>query len=850
MAKSETPMMQQYYKIKAQYPDAFLFYRVGDFYELFEDDAVRGAQILELTLTYRNKNSENKTPMAGVPHHAVQNYIDILVDKGYKVAISEQIEDPKLAQGMVKRDVIQLVTPGTAMSDKQGQVSENNYLTSLFIEQQKFGLSYADLATGEVQTTTFGDFTSVFNELLNLKTKEVVLNQELTKKERELLEKANIVISTPFSAKTDQSEISFVSQNLIDPLEIKSTKQLVEYLLATQKRSLAHLQIAVSYEPQNFLQMGHMVKQNLELLNSSKTMKKSGSLFWLLDHTKTAMGSRLLKHFIERPLIQLPEITARQNVVQAFLDDFFTRESVIEALSGVYDLERLTGKVAFSNVNGRQLLQLAQSLNKIPEILAVIAQSGNQVLQDFAATIDPLPEIAAQITAALVADPPISIKDGGIIKKGYNAKLDQYLDAMNNGKQWLAELEAKERAETGISTLKIGYNKVFGYYIEVTNSNKDKVPLDRYQRKQTLTNAERYITEGLKEKESLILEAEEQSMSLEYDLFVELREVIKQKIPQLQKLAQQVATLDVLANFAVLAEKNNYVRPEFVAERQITITEGRHPIVEQVLTNADYIPNDVLMDEQTDIFLITGPNMSGKSTYMRQLALIVVMAQIGSYVPATVAKLPIFDQIFTRIGAADDLISGQSTFMVEMDEANQALKHATVNSLVLFDEIGRGTATYDGMALAGAIIKYLHDKVHAKTLFATHYHELTALEDSLANLKNVHVGATQKNGELIFLHQVLPGAADESFGIQVARLAGLPNKVIADASQILQQLEAENQSSLKATQQLELFEEVTPANPLHEVIIDSLKNLYLADKTPLEVMNLLSQWQAELKDEE
>lgn len=852
MPQADTPMMQQYRKIKAQYADAFLFYRVGDFYELFEDDAVKGAQILELTLTHRNKNVEHPIPMAGVPHHAVQSYIDTLVEKGYKVAISEQLEDPKLAEGMVKRDVIQLITPGTMVDDRPNHAKANNYLTSVVLTSAGYGLGYADLATGEIETTHLVDFDSTFNELLSLRTKEVVWSGALTDQQKDYFAKANIIISKPFKPEQPSSETSFVTQNLTNEEERLSTSQLIDYLVATQKRSLAHLQIAKTYEPSSYLQMSHVVKQNLELLNSNKTQKKAGSLYWLLDQTKTAMGGRLLKQWIDRPLIRKQDIVARQEMVEALLDDYFTRESVLDALAGVYDLERLTGRIAFGSVNGRELLQLARSLKQVPLILATLRQSQSKTLLDFAAQLDPMQNVAELITTALVDDPPVSTTDGGLIRPGYNDQLDRYVDVMTNGKRWVAELEAKEREQTGINTLKIGFNKVFGYYIEVTNANKANVPEERYQRKQTLTNAERYITPELKEHEHLILEAENKSTDLEHELFVKLRDQIKQYIPQLQKLGQEIATLDVLADFAVLAEKNQYTKPTINEKNQnIQIVNGRHPVVEQVLAKRDYIPNDVLMDESSNIFLITGPNMSGKSTYMRQLALIVVMAQIGSFIPAETAKLPIFDQIFTRIGAADDLISGQSTFMVEMNEANQALMHATKKSLVIFDEIGRGTATYDGMALAGAIIKYLHNNIHAKTMFATHYHELTTLDQTLTHLKNVHVGATEKNGELIFLHKVLPGAADESYGIHVAKLAGLPQPVLAEATTMLHQLEQDQHSaSTKNTEQLALFDSEDTISDVEKDVISTIKSLYLADKTPLELMNTVSQWQQELNNED
>ena len=857
MAKKDTtPMMKQYYEIKEQYPDAFLFYRVGDFYELFEDDAVKGAQLLELTLTHRSNKTENPIPMAGVPHMAVDSYVNTLVEKGYKVALCEQLEDPKHAKGMVKRGIVQLVTPGTMMADRPDQAKESNYLTSVVSTSSGFGLAYSDLSTGETFATHLKDWEAVANELLSLQTKEVVYDGPLTSANKDFLDKANITLSTPVQLDQEHAEISYVMQNLTNAAEKLATRQLVAYLLSTQKRSLAHLQIAQSYEPNQYLQMSHTVQTNLELTHSAKTGKKMGSLFWLLDKTSTAMGGRLLKAWIERPLLSLSEIKKRQEMVQAFFDDYFTRENVIDNLKGVYDLERLTGRIAFGSVNAREMLQLSNSLGAVPAILDTLKNSNNQYLIDFAKQIDPLTGIQKLIEETIVEAPPLSTTDGGIIRSGVSDQLDRYRDAMTNGKKWLSEMETHEREATGINNLKVGYNKVFGYYIEVTNSNKNKVPTDRYTRKQTLTNAERYITPELKEHEALILEAETKSTDLEYDLFVKLRENIKTYIPALQTLGKQLASLDVLVSFATVAEQNNYIRPAMTNEtHEIKITNGRHPVVEKVLTAGSYIPNDVIMDNNVDIFLITGPNMSGKSTYMRQMALIAIMAQIGSFVPADKAELPIFDQIFTRIGAADDLISGQSTFMVEMSEANDALQHATERSLILFDEIGRGTATYDGMALAGAIVKYLHDKVGAKTLFATHYHELTDLSETLDHLENIHVGATEENGKLIFLHKILSGPADQSYGIHVAQLAGLPKRVLREATSMLHRLEA--QGAQPTTEQLDLFtapveEQPIPTTPTltddEADVLDEIKDIYLADKTPLEVMQLVAQWQNELKD--
>lgn len=853
--KATTPMMEQYYQIKDQYPDAFLFYRVGDFYELYEDDAIKGSQILELTLTHRSNKSENPIPMAGVPHMAVDSYVNTLVEKGYKVAICEQLEDPKKAKGMVKRGIIQLVTPGTKMAQGPDDSQESNYLTSVVEKAGGYGLAYSDLSTGEIFATHVKHYAEVVNELLSLRTREVVFAGNLSASDRDRLQKANITVSEPAELEGEHAEISYVQQKLTDSMEKAAVRQLVVYLLATQKRSLAHLQVAESFEIGQYLQMANTVQRNLELTQSATTGRKQGSLFWVLDKTTTAMGGRLLKQWLSRPLLSLDRIKQRQQMVQALLDDYFTRENIVDSLKGVYDLERLSGRVAFGNVNPRELLQLAKSLEATKLIIQALAESGNPDLEKYGQGIDPQSELAESITNCLVDQPPISAKDGGIIRAGVSEDLDKYREAMNGGKKWLAQMEMEERQRTGIDNLKIGYNRVFGYFIQVSKGNVDKVPQDRYTRKQTLTNAERYITPELKEHENLILEAESRSTDLEYELFSQLREAVKAHIPALQELGRQLAALDVFVAFAQDAEEKNYCRPSFSSKNEIAVKNGRHPVVEAVLPAGSYIPNDLVMDEDTSIYLITGPNMSGKSTYMRQLALIAIMAQIGSFVPADSAKLPVFDQVFTRIGAADDLYSGKSTFMVEMSEANEALQHASSRSLVLFDEIGRGTATYDGMALAGAIIKYLHDKVGAKTLFATHYHELTELDETLPHLKNIHVGATEENGQLIFLHKILPGPADQSYGIHVAKLAGLPRAVLREASSMLKRLEAEGAREINPSrQQLDLFSpvEVVEENPLkaeQEELLDEISQVNLNEKTPLEVMQLVADWQQALKEE-
>jgi DNA mismatch repair protein MutS len=848
--KATTPMMEQYYQIKDQYPDAFLFYRVGDFYELYEDDAIKGSQILELTLTHRSNKSENPIPMAGVPHMAVDSYVNTLVEKGYKVAICEQLEDPKKAKGMVKRGIIQLVTPGTKMAQGPDDSQESNYLTSVVEKAGGYGLAYSDLSTGEIFATHVKRYAEVVNELLSLRTREVVFAGNLSASYRDRLQKANITVSEPAELEGD-----YVQQKLTDSMEKAAVRQLVVYLLATQKRSLAHLQVAESFEIGQYLQMANTVQRNLELTQSATTGRKQGSLFWVLDKTTTAMGGRLLKQWLSRPLLSLDRIKQRQQMVQALLDDYFTRENIVDSLKGVYDLERLSGRVAFGNVNPRELLQLAKSLEATKLIIQALAESGNPDLEKYGQGIDPQSELAESITNCLVDQPPISAKEGGIIRAGVSEDLDKYREAMNGGKKWLAQMEMEERQRTGIDNLKIGYNRVFGYFIQVSKGNVAKVPQDRYTRKQTLTNAERYITPELKEHENLILEAESRSTDLEYELFSQLREAVKAHIPALQELGRQLAALDVFVAFAQDAEEKNYCRPSFSSKNEIAVKNGRHPVVEAVLPAGSYIPNDLVMDEDTSIYLITGPNMSGKSTYMRQLALIAIMAQIGSFVPADSAKLPVFDQVFTRIGAADDLYSGKSTFMVEMSEANEALQHASSRSLVLFDEIGRGTSTYDGMALAGAIIKYLHDKVGAKTLFATHYHELTELDETLPHLKNIHVGATEENGQLIFLHKILPGPADQSYGIHVAKLAGLPRAVLREASSMLKRLEAEGAREINPSrQQLDLFSpvEVVEENPLkaeQEELLDEISQVNLNEKTPLEVMQLVADWQQALKEE-
>ncbi len=864
-----TPMMKQYFEIKDEYPEEFLFFRLGDFYELFYEDAIRASQILEITLTSRNKNAENPIPMAGVPHHAAQGYIDRLIALGYKVALCEQIEDPKEAVGMVERAVVQVITPGTVMQGDVVSDKENNYLAAILEKDSSFGLAYVDLTTGELKTTKLSSQAEVFSEISGLEVKEVLFFEgESIYLQAELEKHFGTVFS--YLTKDDQSMekemFERVTQTIKDKLLIETMELLLHYLAKTQMRSLDHLQDAKSYESSHYLMLTSEVRRNLELTNSLRDSTRKGTLLWVLDQTKTAMGGRLLKTWLDKPLVNPIAIRKRQDLVENMLNHFFERTDLNEILTQVYDLERLAGRIAYGTVNARDLIQLKKSLEQVPLLIDVLSlmnvdNSWDEILNG----IDPVSEVTQLIEEAIEEEPPILISEGEIIKDGFDVKLDEYRDAMTNGKRWLAELEAKERKATGIGNLKIGFNKVFGYFIEITRANLDKVEEGRYERKQTLANSERFITPELKEMESVILEAEEKSQALEHELFLKVREEVKKEIKRIQTLAHLIAQIDVLQSFAQISEDNHYTRPEFHEDsRDVTIEDGRHPVVEDVMDEQEYVPNDVYLEDEIDILLITGPNMSGKSTYMRQVALIIILAQMGCFVPAKKAVLPIFDQIFARIGAMDDLISGQSTFMVEMTETNQAIANATPNSLLLFDEIGRGTATYDGMALAEAVIEYVHDKVGAKTLFSTHYHELTALEDRLVGLQNIHVGAVEEDGDLVFLHKVTPGSADRSYGIQVAKLAGLPTSLLTRASAILEALEQKNRESgivsepqidvkqegtLEAekedTDQLSLFN--SSWSEEEEKVLAEIKKIDIMNLTPLEAMKVLNKLKNELQ---
>ncbi|MEH7130360.1 DNA mismatch repair protein MutS [Neobacillus drentensis] len=862
-----TPMIQQYLTVKADYQDAFLFFRLGDFYEMFFDDAIKASQELEITLTSRQGGTDERIPMCGVPYHAAPNYVEQLISKGYKVAICEQVEDPKLTKGMVKREVVQLITPGTVMEGKGLNDKENNYIASITsFDDQTYGFAYNDISTGESRVTLLSNnFDEVLNELAVLSAKEVVVassfDGELQKKLRE-----RDVLAISFE---DNSSIDMNYSHLLKDLNQEKLKtaiaRLFNYLYRSQKRSLDHLQPVTTYQIHQYMKIDYYSKRNLELTETIRSKGKKGSLLWLLDETMTAMGGRMLKHWIDRPLINQKEIESRQSIVEVLMSYYFERQELREKLKEVYDLERLAGRVAFGNINARDLVQLKRSLMQVPFLQQILQGMKNDKVNQMAELLDPCEEITDLLEQAIVENPPLSLKEGNMIRDGYNAQLDQYRDASRNGKTWIAQLEREEREKTGIKSLKVGYNRVFGYYIEITRANLHLLAEGQYERKQTLSNAERFITPDLKEKEALILQAEEKCGELEYELFTEIREIVKEQIPRLQALAKTISELDVLQCFAQVSEDRHYVKPQFSMEGRVVVTDGRHPVVEKVLNAQEYVPNDCIMDFDREVLLITGPNMSGKSTYMRQIALIAILAQVGCYVPATEAVLPIFDQVFTRIGAADDLISGQSTFMVEMLEAKNAISNATQNSLILFDEIGRGTSTYDGMALAQAIIEYIHTQIGAKTLFSTHYHELTVLDEDLTKLKNIHVSAIEHQGKVVFLHKIKEGPADKSYGIHVAQLAGLPSDLISRANEILTALEqSDTQQAAPKTEavkvesvqeqpaQLSFFDEPKDVkkqelSSKEKRVIDKMKELDILDLTPLQAINMLYELQKKLK---
>ncbi|MET3576429.1 DNA mismatch repair protein MutS [Bhargavaea ullalensis] len=851
-----TPMMRQYMEIKEEYKDAFLFFRLGDFYEMFFDDALKAAQLLEITLTSREGGQAGRIPMCGVPFHSASSYIETLVRKGYKVAICEQTEDPALAKGIVKREVIQLITPGTLTEGRSVGEKSNVFIGSAGrTEAGEYALVRIDLSTGEGVATLAGhDEKSLISEAESLKIREIVVPDELYLSLHDLARSRNILLSVEEEESFPDGGGELAGQ--CPPAILPAAARLLRYLERTQKRSLGHIRPIDYRERRAVLSIDPNSRRNLELVQSIRGGGEKGSLYWLLDETVTAMGGRKLRQWIHEPLAGRDAILNRTDTVGEFMEAFFARGEVRDLLKGVYDMERLAGKVAFGNATGRDLAQLRRSLAQAAPIRTALQNSGTTRLAAFAGEIDPCTEALGMLEAAITDEPPISNKEGGVIRSGFNRRLDELRDASRNGKDWIAALEAEERRLTGIKSLKIGYNRVFGYYLEVTKSNVHLVDTGRYERKQTLANAERYITPELKEKEALILNAEEEALILETELFNEVRERVKAHIREIQDLADRLSSLDVLAGFAEVAERYRYVRPEFHDGRSIVIRNGRHPVVEKMLDDGTYVPNDCVLDDSANMLLITGPNMSGKSTYMRQVALTVIMAQIGCYVPADSAELPVTDQIFTRIGAADDLAGGQSTFMVEMMESRHALAHATADSLLLFDEIGRGTSTYDGMALAQAMMEFIHEEIGANTLFSTHYHELTGLSEKLGRLRNVHVSAAEQSGHVIFLHKVKEGPADKSYGIHVAELAGLPETVIRRAEGLLREFESSSAAGGRPdspeSDQLSLFGEVVEGEQEqtgHAKLAEEIKGLDLLRMTPMDAFQWLHELQEKIRRE-
>lgn len=837
-----SPMMMKYLEVKEQHQDALLLYRLGDFYELFFEDAKIASRELELVLTGKDAGAEERVPMCGMPHHAAKSYIERLIKKGYKVAIAEQLEDPSVAKGLVKRGVIQVVTPGT-MIDSGLEEKKNNYIAAIEDFNSFFIIAYADLSTGEVGVLNIEhEENSLTNELEALECKEVIVDPKFNLSYLDLMKaKHNITISYQEEGEiTLEYESLFANTN--DIRQEKAIARLIDYLTKTQMRELAYLQPAKVIKTKQFLQMDAFTRFNLELTRTIRSDDRFGSLLWILDKTKTAMGGRLLQRYITKPLADKGEIENRLDNVEALANHYLERTEIIAGLKEIYDLPRLIARIGYGNANAKDLVQLNKSLRVVPNIKNAINNIGSSSLSNIANAMPDLSAICDLIDISIVENPPFTIKEGGMIKQGYNEDLDELNSLSKGGKEWISRLEAIERERTGIKGLKIGFNKVFGFYIEVTNSY---LPLVKdefgYIRKQTTTNAERFITQELKEKEALVLGAEDKAIKLEYEIFVSIREEIKKYTEQIQKLAELLSIVDVLTSFAEVSIANDFVRPSFNEEHNIEIEEGRHPVIEKVIGHNSYVPNSTYLDENKKLLLITGPNMGGKSTYMRQVTLICIMAQIGCFVPAKKANLSVLDQIFTRIGASDDLVSGQSTFMVEMSEANHALKNATINSLIIFDEIGRGTSTYDGMALAQAIIEYIALRIKAFTLFSTHYHELTALEGRLPGLYNISVGVHEENEKVTFLYKIIEGCANKSYGINVARLAHLPDDLLLRADQILETLEQN-----KASNGIVEYKVATKKQEEPEYIKE-IKALDPLAMTPLEALNFLYELQKKLK---
>lgn len=877
-----TPMMKQYMETKSQYQDCILFYRLGDFYEMFFEDALTASRELEITLTGKNCGQEEKAPMCGVPYHAVEGYLNRLVAKGYKVAICEQVEDPKTTKGIVKREVVRIVTPGTNLDTQALDETKNNYIMCIVYIADRYGVSVADISTGDYFVTEIPDSAKLLDEIYRFSPSEIICNEAFYMSGGDMDGMKDRLGITIYSLESWYFDDEVCRKKLLEHFEVSSfaglgladydcgiisAGALLQYLLETQKNSLSNLTHITPYAAGKFMMIDSSTRRNLELCETLREKQKRGSLLWVLDKTKTAMGARTLRKYVEQPLIDKTEIIRRLDAVQELKEQAISREEIREYLSPVYDLERLITKIAYGSANPRDLTAFRSSLEMLPALLYILQEMKAELLKDLAVDLDPLEDLCILVKKAIREDPPIAMKEGNIINDGYNEEVDKLRRAKSDGKDWLAKLENDEREKTGIKNLKIKYNKVFGYYLEVTNSYKEMVP-EYYTRKQTLANAERYITPELKELEDMILGAEDKLYALEYELYSEVRDLIASQIERIQKTAKAVAALDAFASLALVAERNNYVRPKINEKGVIDIKEGRHPVVERMIPNEMFISNDTYLDDKKHrISIITGPNMAGKSTYMRQTALIALMAQIGSFVPAKSANIGLSDRIFTRVGASDDLASGQSTFMVEMTEVANILRNATSKSLLILDEIGRGTSTFDGLSIAWAVIEYISDSrlLGAKTLFATHYHELTELEGKIDNVNNYCIAVKEKGDDIVFLRKIVKGGADKSYGIQVAKLAGVPELVIGRAKEIVEELSDEDITArvseiaskervVKKKPKVKKYDDVDIAQMSlfdtvkDDDVLEELKNLDVGNMTPIDALNTIYRLQNKLKN--
>ncbi|MBP7208205.1 DNA mismatch repair protein MutS, partial [Mediterraneibacter sp.] len=858
---------------KSQYQDCILFYRLGDFYEMFFEDALTASRELEITLTGKNCGQEEKAPMCGVPYHAVEGYLNRLVAKGYKVAICEQVEDPKTTKGIVKREVVRIVTPGTNLDTQALDETKNNYIMCIVYIADRYGVSVADISTGDYFVTEIPDSAKLLDEIYRFSPSEIICNEAFYMSGVDMDGMKDRLGITIYSLESWYFDDEVCRKKLLEHFEVSSfaglgladydcgiisAGALLQYLLETQKNSLSNLTHITPYAAGKFMMIDSSTRRNLELCETLREKQKRGSLLWVLDKTKTAMGARTLRKYVEQPLIDKTEIIRRLDAVQELKEQAISREEIREYLSPVYDLERLITKIAYGSANPRDLTAFRSSLEMLPALLYILQEMKAELLKDLAVDLDPLEDLCILVKKAIREDPPIAMKEGNIINDGYNEEVDKLRRAKSDGKDWLAKLENDEREKTGIKNLKIKYNKVFGYYLEVTNSYKEMVP-EYYTRKQTLANAERYITPELKELEDMILGAEDKLYALEYELYSEVRDLIASQIERIQKTAKAVAALDAFASLALVAERNNYVRPKINEKGVIDIKEGRHPVVERMIPNEMFISNDTYLDDKKHrISIITGPNMAGKSTYMRQTALIALMAQIGSFVPAKSANIGLSDRIFTRVGASDDLASGQSTFMVEMTEVANILRNATSKSLLILDEIGRGTSTFDGLSIAWAVIEYISDSrlLGAKTLFATHYHELTELEGKIDNVNNYCIAVKEKGDDIVFLRKIVKGGADKSYGIQVAKLAGVPELVIGRAKEIVEELSDEDITArvseiaskervVKKKPKVKKYDDVDIAQMSlfdtvkDDDVLEELKNLDVGNMTPIDALNTI-----------